>query len=139
MILLTDLIVDHGVKVEWSSYLHLLLHAIFIGNTYTTVQFIKNISFKNKSSPLCVLFVFVCVGFDHQHPEVYEHCKRLLLHLLVVQGTNSSVQSLASVLLRNRELNEPRVLTVKPTLQEFNLTGVLQNLPTTLDISNEND
>uniref|UniRef100_A0A8C2CV82 Furry homolog, like n=1 Tax=Cyprinus carpio TaxID=7962 RepID=A0A8C2CV82_CYPCA len=91
VILLTDLIVDHGVKVEWSSYLHLLLHAIFI-------------------------------GFDHQHPEVYEHCKRLLLHLLVVQGTNSSVQSLASVLLRNRELNEPRVLTVKPTLQEFNLT-----------------
>uniref|UniRef100_A0A671NL20 Protein furry homolog-like n=1 Tax=Sinocyclocheilus anshuiensis TaxID=1608454 RepID=A0A671NL20_9TELE len=36
VILLTDLIVDHGVKVEWSSYLHLLLHAIFIGNTYTT-------------------------------------------------------------------------------------------------------
>uniref|UniRef100_A0A672QKH4 Furry homolog, like n=1 Tax=Sinocyclocheilus grahami TaxID=75366 RepID=A0A672QKH4_SINGR len=98
VILLTDLIVDHGVKVEWSSYLHLLLHAIFI-------------------------------GFDHQHPEVYEHCKRLLLHLLVVQGTNSSVQSLASVLLRNRELNEPRVLTVKPTLQEFNLTGVIELMP----------
>uniref|UniRef100_A0A671LQK6 Protein furry homolog-like n=1 Tax=Sinocyclocheilus anshuiensis TaxID=1608454 RepID=A0A671LQK6_9TELE len=98
VILLTDLIVDHGVKVEWSSYLHLLLHAIFI-------------------------------GFDHQHPEVYEHCKRLLLHLLVVQGTNSSVQSLASVLLRNRELNEPRVLTVKPTLQEFNLTGVTELMP----------
>uniref|UniRef100_A0A8C1WE90 Furry homolog, like n=1 Tax=Cyprinus carpio TaxID=7962 RepID=A0A8C1WE90_CYPCA len=98
VILLTDLIVDHGVKVEWSSYLHLLLHAIFI-------------------------------GFDHQHPEVYEHCKRLLLHLLVVQGTNTSVQSLASVLLRNRELNEPRVLTVKPTLQEFNLTGVTELMP----------
>ncbi|XP_052391588.1 protein furry homolog-like isoform X2 [Carassius gibelio] len=98
VILLTDLIVDHGVKVEWSSYLHLLLHAVFI-------------------------------GFDHQHPEVYEHCKRLLLHLLVVQGTNSSVQSLASVLLRNRELNEPKVLTVKPTLQEFNLTGVTELMP----------
>uniref|UniRef100_A0A673M1U7 Protein furry homolog-like n=1 Tax=Sinocyclocheilus rhinocerous TaxID=307959 RepID=A0A673M1U7_9TELE len=98
VILLTDLIVDHGVKVEWSSYIHLLLHAIFI-------------------------------GFDHQHPEVYEHCKRLLLHLLVVQGTNSSIQSLASVLLRNRELNEPRVLTVKPTLQEFNLTGVIELMP----------
>ncbi|KAM6963189.1 protein furry homolog-like isoform 7-T7 [Aplochiton taeniatus] len=93
VILLTDLIVDHGVKVEWSSYLHLLLHSIFL-------------------------------GFDHQHPEVYEHCKRLLLHLLVVQGTNSSVQSLASVLLRNREFNDPKVLTVKPVPQEFNLTGV---------------
>ncbi|XP_051581277.1 protein furry homolog-like isoform X2 [Myxocyprinus asiaticus] len=98
VILLTDLIVDHGVKVEWSAYLHLLLHAIFL-------------------------------GLDHQHPEVYEHCKRLLLHLLVVQGTNSSVQSLASVLLRNRELNEPRVLTVKPALQDFNLTGVTELMP----------
>uniref|UniRef100_A0A8C9W1X0 Furry homolog, like n=1 Tax=Scleropages formosus TaxID=113540 RepID=A0A8C9W1X0_SCLFO len=88
VILLTDLIVDHGVKVEWSAYLHLLLHAIFI-------------------------------GFDHQHPEVYEHCKRLLLHLLVVQGASSNVQSLASVLLRNRDFNEPRVLTVKPAAQDY--------------------
>uniref|UniRef100_A0AAR2KVV7 Furry homolog, like n=1 Tax=Pygocentrus nattereri TaxID=42514 RepID=A0AAR2KVV7_PYGNA len=98
VILLTDLIVDHGVKIEWSAYLHLLLHSIFI-------------------------------GFDHQHPEVYEHCKRLLLHLLVVQGTNSSVQSLASVLLRNREYHEPRVLTIKPVPQEFNLTGVTELVP----------
>ncbi|XP_030290047.1 protein furry homolog-like isoform X2 [Sparus aurata] len=98
VILLTDLIVDHGVKVEWSAYLHLLLHAIFI-------------------------------GFDHQHPEVYEHCKRLLLHLLVVQGANSNVQSVAMVLLRNRDYNEPRVLTVKPAAPEFNLTGVQELLP----------
>ncbi|XP_067993752.1 protein furry homolog-like isoform X3 [Melanerpes formicivorus] len=82
VILLTDLIVDHSVKVEWGGYLHLLLHAIFI-------------------------------GFDHCHPEVYEHCKRLLLHLLIVMGSGSNVQSVASVLLRNREFNESRVLTVK--------------------------
>ncbi|XP_057696254.1 protein furry homolog-like isoform X2 [Corythoichthys intestinalis] len=98
VILLTDLIVDHGVKVEWSAYLHLLLHAIFI-------------------------------GFDHQHPEVYEHCKRLLLHLLIVQGANSSVQGVAMVLLRNREFNEPRVLTVKPPAPEFHFTGVQELLP----------
>ncbi|XP_056895276.1 protein furry homolog-like isoform X4 [Takifugu flavidus] len=98
VILLTDLIVDHGVKVEWSAYIHLLLHAIFI-------------------------------GFDHQHPEVYEHCKRLLLHLLVVQGANSNVQSVAMVLLRNRDFNESRVLTVKPVAPEMNLTGVQEVLP----------
>ncbi|NXE76445.1 FRYL protein, partial [Cochlearius cochlearius] len=84
VILLTDLIVDHSVKVEWGGYLHLLLHAIFI-------------------------------GFDHCHPEVYEHCKRLLLHLLIAMGSGSNVQSVASVLLRNREFNESRVLTVKQT------------------------
>lgn len=72
-----------------------------------------------QSSPLDLLLL----GFDHQHPEVYEHCKRLLLHLLVVQGTNSNVQSLASVLLRNREYNDPKVLTVKQMTPEFNLTG----------------
>lgn len=37
VILLTDLIIDHSVKVEWGSYLHLLLHAIFIGNKYLTL------------------------------------------------------------------------------------------------------
>ncbi|XP_075901775.1 protein furry homolog-like isoform X4 [Nelusetta ayraudi] len=98
VILLTDLIVDHGVKVEWSAYIHLLLHAVFI-------------------------------GFDHQHPEVYEHCRRLLLHLLVVQGANSNVQSVAMVLLRNRDYNEPRVLTAKPAPPEFNLTGGQGFLP----------
>ncbi|XP_063321968.1 protein furry homolog-like isoform X5 [Pelmatolapia mariae] len=98
VILLTDLIVDHGVKVEWSAYLQLLLHAVFL-------------------------------GLDHQHPEVYEHCKRLLLHLLIVQGANSSVQSVAMVLLRNRDYNDPRVLTVKPVAQEFNLTGMQELLP----------
>ncbi|XP_019480171.1 PREDICTED: protein furry homolog-like isoform X4 [Hipposideros armiger] len=82
VIFLTDLIIDHSVKVEWGNYLHLLLHAIFI-------------------------------GFDHCHPEVYEHCKRLLLHLLIVMGSNSNIRTVASVLLRNKEFNEPRVLTVK--------------------------
>lgn len=71
-----------------------------------------------------ILLFSVLVGFDHQHPEVYEHCRRLLLHLLVVQGANSNVQSVAMVLLRNRDYNEPRVLTAKPAPPEFNLTGL---------------
>ncbi|OXB83826.1 UNVERIFIED_CONTAM: hypothetical protein H355_003038 [Colinus virginianus] len=99
VILLTDLIVDHSVKVEWGGYLHLLLHAIFI-------------------------------GFDHCHPEVYEHCKRLLLHLLIVMGSGSNVQSVASVLLRNREFNESRVLTVKQSTHlDYTFTGVHDFIP----------
>ncbi|KAM3939588.1 protein furry homolog-like isoform 2-T2 [Leptodactylus fuscus] len=99
VILLTDLIIDHSVKVEWGGYLHLLLHAIFI-------------------------------AFDHYHPEVYEHCKRLLLHLLIVMASNSSVQSVASILLRNRECNEPRVLTVKSNAHlEFSFTGINDFIP----------
>ncbi|XP_062462906.1 protein furry homolog-like isoform X13 [Pezoporus occidentalis] len=99
VILLTDLIVDHSVKVEWGGYLHLLLHAIFI-------------------------------GFDHCHPEVYEHCKRLLLHLLIVMGSGTNVQPVASVLLRNREFNESRVLTVKQTTHlDYTFTGVNDFIP----------
>ncbi|KAK1345945.1 hypothetical protein QTO34_008410 [Cnephaeus nilssonii] len=99
VILLTDLIIDHSVKVEWGSYLHLLLHAIFI-------------------------------GFDHCHPEVYEHCKRLLLHLLIVMGPNSNIRTAASVLLRNKECNEPRVLTVRQIAHvDYTFTGVSDFIP----------
>lgn len=63
-------------------------------------------------------------GFDHCHPEVYEHCKRLLLHLLIVMGPNSNIRTVASVLLRNKEFNEPRVLTVKQTAHsDYTFTG----------------
>lgn len=66
------------------------------------------------------------LGFDHCHPEVYEYCKRLLLHLLIVMGSGSNVQSVASVLLRNREFNESRVLTVKQTTHlDYTFTGML--------------
>lgn len=158
IILLTDLIVDHGVKVEWSAYIHLLLHAIFIGNVllrfnkphkvcqrYGPPQCYSVFLFWLSLDCECVIYHMEslhCVrvfsklfnpdltnrtsnspGFDHQHPEVYEHCKRLLLHLLIVQGANSNVQSVAMVLLRNRDFNEPRVLTVKPVAPDLNLTG----------------
>lgn len=69
-------------------------------------------------------FVLSSPGFDHCHPEVYEHCKRLLLHLLIVMGPNSNIRTVASVLLRNKEFNEPRVLTVKPTAHsDYTFTG----------------
>lgn len=77
----------------------------------------------NIIKPRCFPFVS---GFDHGHPEVYEHCKRLLLHLLIVMGSGSNVQSVASVLLRNREFNESRVLTVKQTTHlDYTFTGML--------------
>uniref|UniRef100_A0A6I8QEA5 FRY-like transcription coactivator n=1 Tax=Xenopus tropicalis TaxID=8364 RepID=A0A6I8QEA5_XENTR len=77
---------------------------------------------------LSVLIVFT--GFDHYHPEVYEHCRRLLLHLLIVMGSNSNVQNVASVLLRNRECNEPRVLTVRSSAHlDYLFTGINDFIP----------
>lgn len=57
VILLTDLIVDHGVKVEWSAYIHLLLHAIFIGNSLPTLNIMdvqNHVFFNFFSFSMCV-------------------------------------------------------------------------------------
>ncbi|XP_075923623.1 protein furry homolog-like isoform X1 [Petromyzon marinus] len=83
MILLTGLVVDHGVHLEWSIHLPVLLHAVFL-------------------------------GFDHQHPQVPEHSKQLLLHLLLVQVGGLDVhRSVARVLLANRDINHSKILAVQ--------------------------
>lgn len=51
---------------------------------------------------------------DHYRPEVFEHCKRLLLHLLITLSCNNNFQAIASVLLQTREINGTRTLTCKP-------------------------
>lgn len=54
---------------------------------------------------------------DHYRPEVFEHCKRLLLHLLITLSCNNNFQAVASVLLQTREINGTKTLTCKPDLQ----------------------
>lgn len=51
---------------------------------------------------------------DHYRPEVFEHCKRLLLHLLITLSCNNNLQAIASVLLQTREVNGTKTLTCKP-------------------------
>lgn len=60
-------------------------------------------------------------GMDHYRPEVFEHSKRLLLHLLITLSCNNSFQAIASVLLQTRELNGTKTLTCKPSPQPENL------------------
>ncbi|XP_076002040.1 protein furry homolog isoform X2 [Genypterus blacodes] len=57
------------------------------------------------------------LGMDHYRPEVFEHSKRLLLHLLISLSCNSNFQAIASVLLQTREINGIKTLTCKPNLQ----------------------
>uniref|UniRef100_A0AAY4DVH2 Protein furry homolog n=1 Tax=Denticeps clupeoides TaxID=299321 RepID=A0AAY4DVH2_9TELE len=72
--------------------------------------------------PLILHALFL--GMDHYRPEVFEHSKRLLLHLLITLSCSSSFQVIASVLLQNRELTSSKTLTIKPTFQpEFFYTG----------------
>uniref|UniRef100_UPI00398EACFF protein furry homolog isoform X1 n=1 Tax=Pristiophorus japonicus TaxID=55135 RepID=UPI00398EACFF len=62
--------------------------------------------------PLLIHALFL--GLDHYRPEVFEHSKRLLLHLLIALSCNDNFQAVATVLLLNREVGESKTLTVKP-------------------------
>lgn len=52
---------------------------------------------------------------DHFRPEVFEHSKRLLLHLLITLSCDNNFQSVAAVLLQTREINGTKTLTCKPS------------------------
>uniref|UniRef100_A0A671PA30 Furry homolog a (Drosophila) n=1 Tax=Sinocyclocheilus anshuiensis TaxID=1608454 RepID=A0A671PA30_9TELE len=75
---------------------------------------------------LFILFIhciFICM--DHYRPEVFEHCKRLLLHLLITLSCNNNFSLIASVLLNTRDANSNKSLTFKPIYQpEFYTGGV---------------
>uniref|UniRef100_A0A672Q6R8 FRY microtubule binding protein n=1 Tax=Sinocyclocheilus grahami TaxID=75366 RepID=A0A672Q6R8_SINGR len=72
------------------------------------------------------LLLHACfLGMDHYRPEVFEHCKRLLLHLLITLSCNNNFSLIASVLLNTRDANSNKSLTFKPTYQpEFYTGGV---------------
>lgn len=62
---------------------------------------------------------------DHYRPEVYEHSKRLLLHLLIALSCRHNFQAVASVLLQTRQLSVAKTLTCQPALQpEFITSGI---------------
>uniref|UniRef100_A0A8C1WYC8 Furry homolog a (Drosophila) n=1 Tax=Cyprinus carpio TaxID=7962 RepID=A0A8C1WYC8_CYPCA len=72
------------------------------------------------------LLLHACfLGMDHYRPEVFEHCKRLLLHLLITLSCNNNFSLIASVLLNTRDANSNKSLTFKPFYQpEFYTGGV---------------
>ncbi|XP_053543375.1 protein furry homolog isoform X2 [Ictalurus punctatus] len=73
VIFMTELVVDHSVKEDWSIHLPLLLHALFL-------------------------------GMDHCRPEVFEHCKHLLLHLLLTLSCSRSFPLVSSDLMHGKSL-----------------------------------
>lgn len=63
-------------------------------------------------------------GLDHYRPEVFEHSKKLLLHLLIALSCNSNFHAIASMLLQTREMGEAKTLTIQPAYQpEYLYTG----------------
>uniref|UniRef100_A0A8C6KTX9 FRY microtubule binding protein n=1 Tax=Nothobranchius furzeri TaxID=105023 RepID=A0A8C6KTX9_NOTFU len=96
VIFMTEMVVDHSVREDWTLHLPLLLHALFL-------------------------------GMDHYRPEVFEHSKRLLLHLLITLLCDNNFQAIASILLQTREIYVTKTLTCKPN-PEYSPAGSLDFL-----------
>lgn len=61
---------------------------------------------------------------DHYRPEVFEHSKKLLLHLLIALSCSGSFHAVAAVLLQTQGAGEAKALTVRPACQpEYLYTG----------------
>ncbi|XP_030634018.1 protein furry homolog [Chanos chanos] len=72
--------------------------------------------------PLLLHALFL--GMDHHRPEVFEHSRQLLLHLLITLSCRSHFHNIASMLLQSRDTNSSKSLIITPSFQpEYNCTG----------------
>lgn len=93
VIFMTEMVVDHSVREDWALHLPLLLHALFLGGCHLTTTLtasgpkVWNVTYWPLFSKCCLF-----PGMDHYRAEVYEHSKRLLLHLLIALSCNNNFQ-----------------------------------------------
>ncbi|KAK5904963.1 hypothetical protein CesoFtcFv8_006477 [Champsocephalus esox] len=100
------------------------LHRCNIAVIFMTEMVVDHSVREDWAIHLPLLLHALFLGMDHYRPEVFEHSKRLLLHLLITLSCNSNFQAIASVLLQTREINGTKTLTCKPSLQpEYSHSG----------------
>ncbi|XP_019713119.1 protein furry homolog isoform X3 [Hippocampus comes] len=105
------------------------LHRCNIGVIFMTEMVVDHSVQEDWALHLPLLLHALFLGMDHYRPEVYEHSKRLLLHLLIALSCRHNFQAVASVLLQNRQLDEAKTLTCQPALQpEFITSGAFDFL-----------
>ncbi|XP_040902564.1 protein furry homolog isoform X3 [Toxotes jaculatrix] len=93
------------------------LHRCNIAVIFMTEMVVDHSVREDWAMHLPLLLHALFLGMDHYRPEVFEHSKRLLLHLLITLSCNNNFQAIASVLLQTREINGTKTLTCKPSLQ----------------------
>ncbi|XP_053176419.1 protein furry homolog isoform X1 [Scomber japonicus] len=100
------------------------LHRCNIAVIFMTEMVVDHSVREDWAMHLPLLLHALFLGMDHYRPEVFEHSKRLLLHLLIALSCKNNFQAIASVLLQTREINGTKTLTCKPSLQpEYSPTG----------------
>ncbi|XP_055369796.1 protein furry homolog isoform X3 [Betta splendens] len=93
------------------------LHRCNIAVVFVTEMVVDHSVRDDWAMHLPLLLHALFLGMDHYRSEVFEHSKRLLLHLLIKLSCNSNFQAIASVLLQTHEINGTKTLTCKPALQ----------------------
>ncbi|KAJ8275551.1 hypothetical protein COCON_G00073030 [Conger conger] len=100
------------------------LHRCNIAVIFMTEMVVDHSVREDWALHLPLLLHALFLGLDHYRPEVFEHSKRLLLHLLLTLSCNNNFQVIASVLLLTREMSDNKALTVKSSSQpEYLYTG----------------
>ncbi|KAM9853032.1 protein furry homolog [Aulostomus maculatus] len=93
------------------------LHRCNIAVIFMTEMVVDHSVREDWAMHLPLLLHALFLGMDHYRPEVFEHSKRLLLHLLITLSCNNNFQAIASVLLQTCDINSTKTLTCKPNLQ----------------------
>ncbi|XP_060764207.1 protein furry homolog isoform X2 [Neoarius graeffei] len=105
------------------------LHRCNIAVIFMTEMVVDHSVREDWALHLPLLLHALFLGLDHYRPEVFEHSKRLLLHLLIALSCNNNFQVIASVLLVTREISDNKTLTIKSSFQpEYLHTGGLDFL-----------
>ncbi|XP_068172706.1 protein furry homolog isoform X2 [Antennarius striatus] len=99
------------------------LHRCNIAVIFMTEMVVDHSVKEDWINHLPLLLHALFLGMDHYRPEVFEHSKRLLLHLLIMLSCNSDMQDVASVLLQSRDVNNTKALSCKTTLQLEHLSS----------------
>uniref|UniRef100_A0A672MUN7 FRY microtubule binding protein n=1 Tax=Sinocyclocheilus grahami TaxID=75366 RepID=A0A672MUN7_SINGR len=97
------------------------LHRCNIAVIFMTEMVVDHSVREDWALHLPLLLHALFLGLDHYRPEVFEHSKRLLLHLLIALSCNNNFQVIASVLLLTREIGDNKTLTVKSSCQPEHL------------------
>uniref|UniRef100_A0A8C7ZG71 Furry homolog b (Drosophila) n=1 Tax=Oryzias sinensis TaxID=183150 RepID=A0A8C7ZG71_9TELE len=101
------------------------LHRCNIAVIFMTEMVVDHSVREDWALHLPLLLHALFLGLDHYRPEVYEHSKRLLLHLLIALSCNNNFQVIASVLMLTREITDNKTLTIK----SYYHTEYQQSLP----------
>ena len=112
--------------------LPLILHIVFPGpstchSSCTSYSSVRPPA-THPVSPGLFMCAMCCTGMDNPRPLIHEHCKKLLLNLLLVLSAHNDHFAVAKVILGNKNLDDDTALTL-PTSKHTRDSVFMGNTP----------